>query len=125
VYASILLGAISQASFIWLDGSTSAIILNFLNGICSIIAVVSVLTLAADYCPDGSEGFTYALLMSIHNAASPLSSYVGAYLYDNTFHQALTPLILVSAAVTAATILLMPVLSLSQKKKDGDKGDDK
>ena len=115
VYASILAGAISQASFIMLDGYTSAVVLNLINGMCSMVAVISIFTLAAEYCPDGSEGFTYALLMSMHSAASPLSSYIGAYLYDHTFHHNLTPLILLSAGVTAFSLVLIPLLKLGKK----------
>lgn len=120
VLYSILLGAFAQAGFVFLAGPLTAIALNFIAGACGMIAVLAVLTLAADACPDGAEGFTYALLMSLHNAATPVSQWVGAYLYDHTFQQNLTPLILVSAGLTALSLVMLPILKLGNntKKKD-------
>ncbi len=66
---SVLLGALSQASYLLLSGEVSAIVLAVANGIFGMITVVSLMTLAADYCPDGAEGFAYALLMSVNNVA--------------------------------------------------------
>src|SRR5262245_63834143 len=50
------------------------------------------LTLAADYCPKRSEGFTFAALMSITNLASALADNVGALLYQHVFSSRLSPL---------------------------------
>lgn len=115
VFLSIGVGALSQAAFVFLDGPTSAIILNFVNGVCTMTAVISVLTIAAEYCPDGTEGFTYALLMSVHDATTPLSNWAGAYLYDSWFSHHLTPLILVSGAVTALSLVLIPLMNLRRE----------
>lgn len=112
---SIFLGIISQGSYIFLSGETSAIVLGIINGIFSMIALVASLTLAADYCPDGSEGFAYALLMSVNNLATQLSANVGAIMYVKVFHYHLNPLILVSAATTAVAFVLVPFLRLGNK----------
>ncbi len=109
LYVSIVIGAISQASFYCLDGTTSAVILNLVGGITSMVALVSSLTLAADYCPDGSEGFSYALLMSISNFAMQFSMNVGAKMYENVFHQHINPLIFTSAGVTLFALFLVPM----------------
>jgi MFS family permease len=129
---SILLGIIGQASFLLMSmpalklGSLSfdlaghaapiAIVLNLVNGIFGMIALVASLTLAADYCPDGSEGFSYALLMSLNNLAMQLSANIGAYMYVHWFNHVLTPLILVSAAVTGLCFVLVPVLRLGNRR---------
>lgn len=112
---SIILGAASQAAFFWLHGETSAIILNLVGGVIGMIALVSSLTLAADYCPDGSEGFSYALLMSINNFATQFSMNVGAKMYEHVFHQHINPLIFTSAGFTLFALLLVPTLKLGNK----------
>jgi MFS family permease len=112
---SILLGIISQGSYILLAGETSAIVLGIINGIFGMITLVASLTLAADYCPDGSEGFAYALLMSVNNLATQLSANVGAIMYVKVFHYHLNPLIIVSAATTALAFVLVPFLRLGNK----------
>lgn len=129
---SIICGAFSQATFVLLCLGTIqlgavtinlsahavpiAIAVNLLNGAIGMIALVASLALAADYCPDGSEGFSYALLMSLNNLASQLSANVGAYMYVRTFNHVLTPLVLVSAVVTLAALLLVPMLKLGNRR---------
>jgi hypothetical protein len=79
------------------------------------IALVATLTLAADYCPKRSEGFSFAILMSITNFASAAADNVGAFLYQNAFQSRLLPLVIVSAAITALAWLLIPLLRLGDK----------
>ncbi|MBS1992230.1 MAG: MFS transporter [Cyanobacteria bacterium SZAS LIN-3] len=112
---SIVIGALSQLSFYFLDSQVSAVILNLVGGVTSTLALVSSLTLAADYCPDGSEGFSYALLMSISNFAGQLSMNVGAKMYEHVFHQHINPLIFTSAGFTLFALLLVPMLRLGNK----------
>jgi hypothetical protein len=45
------------------------------------------------------------------NLATPLSDTIGAFLYQHVFHEALAPLIVVSAAFTAFIIVLVPLLA--------------
>ena len=110
-----MLGTFSTASFLALFGEASAAILNFCNGIAGMIALVATLTLAADYCPKRSEGFAFAVLMSVTNLASALSDNVGSFLYERAFENRLAPLIIVSAAFTAFAWLLIPLLRLGDK----------
>lgn len=128
LYLSIALGTITQLSYLLLHGQTSAIILSLINGVIAMIALVSSLTLAADYCPDRAEGFSYALLMSLNNLAGQLSANVGAYMYVHYFHNTLNPLIITSAAFTAGALLLVPLLRLGNRRpgeKVSDAGPDK
>jgi predicted MFS family arabinose efflux permease len=83
------------------------------------IALVATFTLAADYCPKHSEGFMFAVFMSITNLASALGDNVGAFLYQHAFGSWLTPLILVSAAFTALAWVLIPLLRLGDKPQGG------
>ena len=80
------------------------------------IAFVATLTLAADYCPQRSEGFAFAALMSVTNFSGALSDNIGSYLYEQAFHRHLDPLILVSAAFTALAFAFVPLLRLHDKR---------
>lgn len=115
LYLCIFMGAISQGSFVFLHGETSAVILNLTHGFATMVALLASLTLAADACPEGSEGFTYALLMSVNNLASPASSSTGAWLYEGMFEHNLYPLIIVSAVVTVFAAFLVPTLKLGNQ----------
>ncbi len=134
---SIITGAIGTIAYLSLVTPSDysyliAIGLNLVFGVSSMVAVLSTLTLAARACPDESEGFTFAALMSINNAAMQVSAIVGAKLYVHVFANSLTPLILLSAAFTLACLLLMPLIrgvqdesAAEQKDKPDEKKEDK
>jgi MFS family permease len=113
LYLSILGGTLATLTFLGMVNVTSAVAIYFLNGLAGMVANIATLTLAADHCPARSEGFAFAALMSVINLATPLSDTIGAMLYQHLFHQALTPLIVVSAASTALIFLLVPLLGRS------------
>lgn len=116
LYLSIIMGAISQVAFVLMHDHSSAVVLNLGQGFAAMVALLSSLTLAADACPEGAEGFSYAILMSINNLAQPASSNSGAWLYDHAFNHNLTPLIIVSAGVTLLAAFLVPMLKLSNHR---------
>jgi MFS family permease len=113
---SIALGVIATAAFLLLRNEALAAAINFFNGIAGMIAFVATLTLAADYCPQRSEGFAFAALMSITNFAAALSENLGSFLYEHLFNRRLDPLILLSAAFTAVAFLFIPLLRLGDKQ---------
>ena len=117
LYLSIALGTLSAASFLLLGDEVTAAIVNFANGVATMIATIATLTLAADYCPERSEGFAFAGLMSIMNLAEICSNTVGAFLYEHLFDNRLGPLIVVSAASTALAVVLVPWLRLDGKAR--------
>jgi hypothetical protein len=88
----------------------SAIAISFINGVAGMIASIATLSLAAEHCPEGSEGFAFAALMSVINLAAPLSDTTGAFLYEHLFNRTLAPLIVVSAAFTALIFAFVPLL---------------
>ena len=81
------------------------------------LATVATVTLAADYCPQRTEGFSFAVMMSLINLATASGDVIGSYLFDHQFHHRLTPLILVSAAFTAFAFVLVPLLRLGNKRQ--------
>jgi predicted MFS family arabinose efflux permease len=114
LYLSVFLGTVSTASFLLLSDEVSAALVNFGFGVSSMIATIATLTLAARHCPAGAEGFAFAGLMSVSNLAEIFSINTGAWLYEHVFDSHLAPLILVSAATTAAIALLVPLLRQSE-----------
>jgi MFS family permease len=113
---SILFGTVATAAFLLLRDEASAAVINFFSGAAGMIAFVATLTLAADYCPQRSEGFAFAALMSITNFSAALSDNIGSFLYEHTFHRHLNPLVLVSAAFTALAFAFVPLLRLHDKR---------
>ena len=109
---SIVFGTLSTLAFLMLSGPVSAIAVYFLTGMAGMIANIATLTLAAEHCPPRAEGFAFAALMSVMNLAAPLADTIGAFLYEHVFAARLAPLIVVSAAFTAAIMLLMPLLRI-------------
>lgn len=110
LYLSIVLDTASAASFLLLTDETSAAIVNFANGLTQMVGTIASLTLAAQHCPRRAEGFAFAGLMSVSNLADICSINLGAFLYEHVFDSRLGPLIVVSAATTAAAAVLVPWL---------------
>jgi predicted MFS family arabinose efflux permease len=91
--------------------------LSFCSGFAAMLATVATVTLAADYSPQRSEGFSFAVMMSLINLATASGDIVGSFLWEYVFHKSLTPLILVSAAFTAFAFVLVPLLRLGDKRQ--------
>ena len=111
---SIGFGAFTTAAFLFLSSETSAAIIYF-GGFCRNARHGRSLTLAADCCAPGAEGFTFATLMAVGNLASTSANNVGAFLYTHVFDQNLRPLVVISAAVIAVAFFVVPLLRLGEK----------
>lgn len=107
---SLVGGVFSTLSYLLLSTPATAVIIWFVGGITSMVAMIATMSLAAEACPEGAEGFAFAAMMSIVNLTSPLSDTLGSVLYQHVFHQTLMPLILISAAATALVFFLMPLM---------------
>ena len=115
---SIALGTVTTAAFVFLAGETSAAILSFCSGFAAMVATVVTVTLAADYCPPRSEGFTFAVMMSESSIYRPRCPALSAHSSSTTFFMtALTLLIFSSAAFTAFAFVLVPFLHLGNNAR--------
>lgn len=112
---SIVFGTATTLLYLILGDPVSAVIVYFLAGAAAMVANIATLTLAAEHCPKGAEGFTFAALMSVINLASPVSDTIGALLYEHLFSERLAPLILVSAASTAFVLVLLKLVDLARR----------
>ena len=111
---SVLCGTLSTLAFLGMVDPVTAVLVYFASGVAGMIANIATLTLAAEHCPTGAEGFAFAGLMSVINLATPLSDTSGAFLYEHLFHRALAPLIVVSAVFTALALVLMRVFGIQR-----------
>jgi predicted MFS family arabinose efflux permease len=132
LYVSIVLGTLSQAAYVLLHTEKSALVLTVMTAVATQVALLTMLTLAANSCPDKSEGFSYAALMSVFNLAAQASAVFGGKLYAGdkffrwhqphfmivAFQNHLTPLIWLSAVVTAAGFFFVPFLPKGLDHKD-------
>jgi hypothetical protein len=113
---SIVFGTATTLLYLVLRDPVSAVIVYFLAGAAAMVANIATLTLAAEHCLKGAEGFTFAALMSVINLASPVSDTTGAFLYEHLFSRRLAPLILVSAASTALVLALLKLVDLAGRE---------
>lgn len=78
------------------------------------IALLAILTLAGKACPKRTEGFTFAVLMSLTNGFAQLSAMIGSWMLVNWFEGYLPPLIILSGIATLFCLLLLPDLKESR-----------
>ena len=107
---SILGGVFSTLSYLALSSPATAVVIWLLGGITSMIAMIATMSLAAESCPEGAEGFAFAGMMSIVNLTGPLSDTLGSVLYQHVFDEQLAPLIILSASATALVFFLIPLM---------------
>ena len=112
---SIVGGVLSTLSYLLLSTPETAIVIWFTGGITSMVAMIATMSLAAESCPEGAEGFAFAGMMSIVNLTGPLADTLGSVLYEHVFNETLPPLIIVSAAATAMVFFLIPLM-VTQKQ---------
>jgi len=103
---------VSTLAYLALVDPVSAALIWFFAGVAAMVANVATLSLAAAVCPPRAEGFTFAALMSVMNLATPLSDTIGSVLYEHVFARRLSTLIVISAALTAAVLLLVPFVNI-------------
>ena len=108
---SIGAGVIGTLAYLLYKDATSAIAIDTLFGGIGMIIQLAFLDLAAKACPKHAEGTFFALLMSVYNLGVQGSQVTGGYLYDYIGY---TPLILISAAMTALTWLLLPLVNIPE-----------
>jgi MFS family permease len=108
---SIVGGVVSTLAYLLLFDQASAVAITVVGGVASMIAMVATMSLAAEACPQGAEGFAFAGLMSLINIANPLADVTGSALYEHVFAKHLTPLIILSAAATGVVFFLTPLVN--------------
>jgi MFS family permease len=108
---SIGVAVVTTLGYLLYETPASAVIIDSVFGVVGMIAQLAFLDLAAKACPPRVEGSFFALLMSIYNIGVKGSQITGGYLYDIL---GFTPLVLISATVTALAWALVPLVRIEQ-----------
>jgi predicted MFS family arabinose efflux permease len=106
---------VSMLAYLGYQGPLSAVAIDLAGGFVSMFTQLAFLDLAAKACPRRVEGTFFALLMSISNGGTQLSQNVGGRLYDWIGY---TPLILISATMTALAWVLVPPVNVDRIEAD-------
>ena len=108
---SIAAGVLGTLAYLLYRDKTSALIIDISWGAIGMITQLAFLDLAAKACPRHVEATFFAALMSVYNIGQQLSQNVGARLYDAVGY---TPLVYISAAMTALAWVLVPLVKIDQ-----------
>lgn len=111
IVASIGSGTVATLGYLLYQSATSALIIDPLFGVVGMITQLAFLDLAAKACPPRVEASFFALQMSVYNLGVKGSQITGGYLYDAL---GFTPLVLISASVTALAWLLVPLVKIDR-----------
>ena len=106
---SIGAGAVGTLAYLVYRGPVSAVAITVAFGAIGMATQLAFMDLAAKACPRHAEATFFALLMSVYNLGMRSSEWTGANLYDWLGY---TPLVLISAAFTAAAWLLVPLVPI-------------
>src|SRR5215813_1743307 len=109
IVLSIAVSTVATLGYLFYNGTASAMVIDTTFGGIGMLTQLAFLDLAAKACPKHAEGTFFALLMSVYNLGVQGSQVTGGYLYDST---GFTPLILISAAMTALAWLLLPLVDI-------------
>jgi MFS family permease len=108
---SIGVAVVTTLGYLLYETPASAVIIDSVFGVVGMIAQLAFLDLAAKACPPRVEGSFFALLMSVYNIGVKGSQITGGYLYDIL---GFTPLVLISATVTALAWALVPLVRIEE-----------
>ncbi|HSF05498.1 MAG TPA: MFS transporter [Methylomirabilota bacterium] len=108
---SIGVAVVTTLGYLLYETPASAVIIDSVFGVVGMIAQLAFLDLAAKACPPRVEGSFFALLMSVYNIGVKGSQITGGYLYDAL---GFTPLVLISATMTALAWALVPLVRIEQ-----------
>jgi Na+/melibiose symporter-like transporter len=111
MHLSIALGVVTTLGYLVYRGAVSAVVITVVFGALSMVINLAFLDLAAKACPPRVEATFFAALMSVYNLGAQLAENVGARLYDVVGYEWL---VLISAAMTALTWALMPLVKFDR-----------
>lgn len=107
---SIVLYSLATLAYLFLVGPSTLVALGIGAAFAGAIANLTLLSLAAQVCPKRVEAFVFAAMMAMLNFSRNGSEWIGGELYERALDGNINPLIVISAAVTAFTVVLIPLL---------------
>ena len=107
--SGILLNAAAALLYLGYRSANAALVIDAAGGFVVTLGVLPLYDLAARATPAGSEGFGYALMMSVQSIALSVSDVLGSLLYGR-FHLGFDRLVWINAGSSAAVLLFVPLL---------------
>lgn len=98
---SIVIGILSNLSYLFCDNQQSAVVLEFFRGVAQMIGILTIYGVAADVCPRKIAATTFGVLIAINNAGTQLGTLAGAGLFTYACNNSIKPLSVISAIFTA------------------------
>jgi MFS family permease len=111
VLFTIVGGAGGTVAYLAYRGPVSAVAIDAVYGALGMLLQLSLLDLAAKACPPRAEGTFFALITSVYNGSTQLSTNAGGRLYDAL---GFGPLVGISAVTTALACLLIPLVRIDR-----------
>jgi MFS family permease len=105
------LSVLTTVIYLGYEGRVSAVIIDVVYGWAYMVTTLAFLELAAKACPPHVEATFFALLTAVYNGGVQISQVAGGYLYDWLGY---TPLVLISAGMTALAWLLVPLVPIDR-----------
>jgi predicted MFS family arabinose efflux permease len=105
------LSVVTTVFYLAYEGPVSAVIIDVVYGWAYMVTTLAFLELAAKACPPHVEATFFALLTAVYNGGVQISQVAGGYLYDWLGY---TPLVLISASLTALAWLLVPLVPIDR-----------
>ncbi len=111
IVLSIVISTVGTLAYLFYNSTASAIAIDTVFGGVAMITQLAFLDLAAKSCPKHAEGTFFALMASVYNLGTQGSQIFGGYIYEWTSY---STLVWISAAMTAATYVLLPLVNIPQ-----------
>lgn len=110
---SIAVSALTSLFYLFYGrGTATIIVIETAAGLLNTLPAIAIFDLAARATPAGGESMAYSVLMAVNNLGAQLGNYSGAKLHDK-YHLTIHQLIVLSAASTLVTMLVVPFLPKS------------
>jgi len=117
INATIGLSALALLAYLLYRGPWSAAVIDVAYGWVYMVTALAFLELAAKACPPHVEGTFFALLMSVYNAGTQGSHWVGGHLYDAIGFERLVVLSTVTTAVVWLLVPLVPIDAIEARSR--------
>ncbi|MGB0768220.1 MAG: MFS transporter [Phycisphaeraceae bacterium] len=132
---SILVYAAVTFGYLGLVGKKTLVVLSFAYGVCYMVSVLTLMSLAAEVCPRRVEGFVFAFLMGVMNFVRMGSDWIGGRIYDELvpvyngtateglwtvlsgMKHPVDPLIVISGVITLLAFVFVPLLPKRDKQE--------
>lgn len=107
LYLALGFGTLSHLGFAFLASGEMAVILHFLNGVGTILAILALYAVATTVCLKKAEATTFAVLISLYNLSGQIATVTGGFLYEQVLNNNLCDLVYISTFTSFLAIFIV------------------